>query len=209
MKSRTSQAQFRGTHFVRRFAVTLFYGLSPRKERLGFSLSSMPQNSDLLTLASRRGSRADTVLVLRRSLLQSGKAGQILPSSTRMMTIIRIVPRPPLGPYPHLLLCGHVGSAPMRRRMRTTSRMVFITTYRMRSADWLHPQKEFRAVWQSGRGAYLGATFRRQGCGARGFGNAWRLSGTGQSCVREFSICEYRETSAKKKGASVSRHALF
>ena len=59
-----------------------------------------------------------------------------------MTTMTRIVPRPPLGPYPHLLLCGHVGSAPMRRRMRMTSSMVFMTVDRMRNVDWLHPRKE-------------------------------------------------------------------
>jgi hypothetical protein len=41
-----------------------------------------------------------------------------------------------------LLLCGHVGSAPMRRRMRMTSSMVFMTVDRMRNVDWLHPRKE-------------------------------------------------------------------
>ena len=39
-----------------------------------------------------------------------------------MRTIIRIVPKIPLGPYPQLWLCGHVGKAP------TSKIMIIIST---------------------------------------------------------------------------------
>lgn len=48
----------------------------------------------------------------------------ITPIKYRMITITRMVPSPPLGPYPHFALCGHVGSEPMTMRMSTMKRMV-------------------------------------------------------------------------------------
>src|SRR3972149_10451206 len=50
------------------------------------------------------------------------------PSSTRIKRTTRIVPTVPLGPYPQLRLCGHVGSTPTSIRTRITSRIVPIVT---------------------------------------------------------------------------------
>jgi len=47
----------------------------------------------------------------------------ILPSRIRIRTIKRIVPIPPLGQYPQFLLYGHLGNAPINKRMRITNRM--------------------------------------------------------------------------------------
>lgn len=41
-----------------------------------------------------------------------------------MITITTTNPSPPLGPYPHDLLCGHVGIAPINTRIKTISRIV-------------------------------------------------------------------------------------
>jgi hypothetical protein len=49
---------------------------------------------------------------------------QILPVNTRISKITTTRPRPPLGPYPQLLLCGHEGKAPINSRMSTMSRIV-------------------------------------------------------------------------------------
>lgn len=49
---------------------------------------------------------------------------QIRPRSTRMMRITNSAPTSPPGPYPHLLLYGHVGRTPSRIRMRRTIRSV-------------------------------------------------------------------------------------
>jgi hypothetical protein len=49
---------------------------------------------------------------------------QILPITSRIITITNTNPRPPDGPYPHFLLCGHAGTAPSKSKMRTTSRTV-------------------------------------------------------------------------------------
>jgi len=40
-----------------------------------------------------------------------------------------MVNNPPDGPYPQLLLCPQVGSAPSNINIRTTSRMVIIMHY--------------------------------------------------------------------------------
>jgi len=53
---------------------------------------------------------------------------QILPSRRRIRTIKRIVPIPPLGQYPQLRLYGHLGTAPINKRMRITNRMMPIWT---------------------------------------------------------------------------------
>lgn len=41
-----------------------------------------------------------------------------LPKSHKIRTIIKIVPKIPLGPYPQLALCGHEGIAPMSNKIR-------------------------------------------------------------------------------------------
>jgi hypothetical protein len=38
--------------------------------------------------------------------------------------MIRIKPIPPLGPYPHPRLCGHVGMTPISIRIRIMSKIV-------------------------------------------------------------------------------------
>jgi hypothetical protein len=49
---------------------------------------------------------------------------QILPRRRRIRTIKRIVPIPPDGQYPQFRLYGHVGTAPISKRIRITTRMV-------------------------------------------------------------------------------------
>src|SRR3972149_511716 len=50
------------------------------------------------------------------------------PTSTRIKRTTRISPTVPLGTYPQLRLCGHVGSTPTSIRIRITSKIVPITT---------------------------------------------------------------------------------
>ena len=57
-----------------------------------------------------------------------------------MRTIKRIVPIPPLGQYPQLLLYGHLGTAPINKRMRITIRMMPILD--LHSSLLLFPQGE-------------------------------------------------------------------
>ena len=49
---------------------------------------------------------------------------QITCSKYRISRINRMVPRPPLGAYPQFLLCGQVGSAPIRIRMMMIRRIL-------------------------------------------------------------------------------------
>ena len=49
---------------------------------------------------------------------------QILPSKTRISSITKTKPSPPLGAYPQLRLCDQVGRAPSNIRTSTTSRIV-------------------------------------------------------------------------------------
>src|SRR3972149_6856731 len=50
------------------------------------------------------------------------------PTSTRIKRTTRISPTVPLGTYPQLRLCGHVGSTPTSIRIRITSKIVPIAT---------------------------------------------------------------------------------
>jgi hypothetical protein len=43
--------------------------------------------------------------------------------------MMRIKPRPPLGPYPQLLLCGQAGNAPSNIRTSRTINMVPINSF--------------------------------------------------------------------------------
>lgn len=38
--------------------------------------------------------------------------------------MIKIVPKTPLGPYPHAVLCGHVGNAPINNKIKITNSTV-------------------------------------------------------------------------------------
>jgi hypothetical protein len=46
------------------------------------------------------------------------------PSRSRTIRMITISPMPPLGPYPQLLLCPHVGNTPTNAKMRIIRRIV-------------------------------------------------------------------------------------
>lgn len=41
-----------------------------------------------------------------------------------MIKMMTIRPTPPLGAYPQLRLCGHVGNAPNKIKIKTISRIV-------------------------------------------------------------------------------------
>ncbi len=41
-----------------------------------------------------------------------------------MSTMINTVPNIPLGPYPHALLCGQVGTAPIKSTINTINSIV-------------------------------------------------------------------------------------
>jgi hypothetical protein len=45
-----------------------------------------------------------------------------------MIRIIKTRPRPPLGPYPQLRLCGQEGIAPRSIKIRITSRTVIMAS---------------------------------------------------------------------------------
>lgn len=47
-----------------------------------------------------------------------------LPSRKRIKTINSTIPTTPLGPYPHLLLCGQAGNTPRSSRINTTNSAV-------------------------------------------------------------------------------------
>ena len=53
-----------------------------------------------------------------------GKEAYIFPSRNRTITMTTTNPSPPLGPYPHDLLWGHVGIAPINSRIKTINRIV-------------------------------------------------------------------------------------
>ena len=46
------------------------------------------------------------------------------PINIRIRIITKTVPNPPVGPYPQFLLCGHVGKAPIRNKIKITRMMV-------------------------------------------------------------------------------------
>jgi hypothetical protein len=48
------------------------------------------------------------------------------PVRTKMIKIKSTRPNPPLGKYPQFALCGHVGNAPTRSKIRITMSMVLI-----------------------------------------------------------------------------------
>ena len=48
----------------------------------------------------------------------------ILPSKSRMTTMTRTKPNPPVGPYPQFRLCGQVGSEPSNIRTSSTTKTV-------------------------------------------------------------------------------------
>jgi hypothetical protein len=50
------------------------------------------------------------------------------PESRRMINTINRRPMLPLGKYPQLALCGHLGKAPITRRIRMTISMRYIAT---------------------------------------------------------------------------------
>ncbi len=68
-----------------------------------------------------RSSRQSPVL---RAKAYFRSLDQIFPSSSRMIRTSRIKPSAPLGKYPQLRLCGHVGIAPSKSRIITIKRMV-------------------------------------------------------------------------------------
>lgn len=55
---------------------------------------------------------------------------QIWRKRTRMITMSKIAPRPPLGPYPQLRLYGQAGAAPKRRSTSKTRRIVAVRLIR-------------------------------------------------------------------------------
>jgi hypothetical protein len=62
--------------------------------------------------------------LLTRAGLPCPRRAQSLPRRSRIITITKSKPRPPLGPYPQLLLCPHVGNTPTKARIRIIRRMV-------------------------------------------------------------------------------------
>ncbi len=53
---------------------------------------------------------------------------QSLPSNHKIRIMIKIVPKIPLGPYPHLELCGHDGKAPISNKIRMITSIVLSIT---------------------------------------------------------------------------------
>jgi len=51
---------------------------------------------------------------------------QMRPIRSSTMTMMRINPSPPLGPYPQLRLCGHDGITPMSASTSTMIRIVIM-----------------------------------------------------------------------------------
>jgi hypothetical protein len=49
---------------------------------------------------------------------------QIFPRTSRIIRMRTISPMPPLGPYPQLLLCPHVGNTPTKAKIRMMRRIV-------------------------------------------------------------------------------------
>jgi hypothetical protein len=49
---------------------------------------------------------------------------QIFPRRSRIIRMTTISPMPPVGPYPQLLLCPHVGNTPTKARIRMIRRIV-------------------------------------------------------------------------------------
>ena len=49
---------------------------------------------------------------------------QIFPRRSRIIRIRTISPMPPVGPYPQLLLCPHVGNTPTKAKIRMIRRIV-------------------------------------------------------------------------------------
>jgi hypothetical protein len=47
-----------------------------------------------------------------------------LPNTSRITTMIKTSPIPPLGPYPHDLLCGQAGIIPKSSKTKITSKIV-------------------------------------------------------------------------------------
>ena len=89
-----------------------------------------PDNCNRYVERARTGAIDDERARIRRSPSASTSAFDPttrlhnLPSKRRIRTINRIVPIPPLGQYPQFLLYGHLGTAPINKRMRITTKMV-------------------------------------------------------------------------------------
>ena len=55
------------------------------------------------------------------------------------MTINKTMPKPLLGPYPHLRLCGQLGKAPIKSNTRAINRIVPKVILTLLNYKWMFP----------------------------------------------------------------------